>query len=56
MGYQIPSVQVGKRSAKNRGVLRNHLHQRSELRHTLRIANHPGYSRTLTHSDPHSHG
>jgi hypothetical protein len=54
MGYQIPSVQVGKRSAQNGRVLRNHLNESPELRHTLRIANHPGYSRTLTHSNAHS--
>ncbi len=55
MRYQIPSVQVGKRSAKNRGVLRNHLNQSPELRHTLRIPNHPGNSRALSRSKPHSH-
>ena len=56
MGYQIASVQVGKRSAKNGRVVRNHLNQSPELRHTLRIANHPGHSRTLTRSNAHSHG
>jgi hypothetical protein len=54
MGYQIASVQVGKRCAENGRVIRNHLNQSPKLRHTLRIANYPGYSRTLTHSNPHS--
>src|SRR6266481_6523540 len=56
MGYQIASVQVGKRSAKNGRVVRNHLNQSPELRHTLRIPNYPGYSRTLSHSNAHTHG
>ena len=56
MGYQIPPVQVGKCGAKNGRVVGNHLNQCPELRHTLRIANHPGHSRTLTRSNAHSHG
>src|SRR5260370_1285259 len=56
MRYQIASMQVGKRCAKNGGVIRNHLNQSPELRHTLRIPNHPRNSRTLTRSNAHSHG
>jgi hypothetical protein len=53
MRDQIASVQVGKRCAKNGRVARNHLNQSPELRHTLRIANYPGYSSTLSHSNAH---
>ncbi len=57
MWYQIPSVQVRKCGAKNGRVVGNHLNQSPELRHTLRIAHHPGHSRTtLTRSNAHSHG
>jgi len=54
MGYEIASVQVGKCCAQNGRIIRNHLNQCPKLCHTLRIANHPGYSRTLTHSNAHS--
>jgi hypothetical protein len=56
MGYQVASVQVGKCCAQNGRIIRNHLNQSTKLRHTLRIANHPGYSRTLAYSNAHSHG
>ena len=56
MRYQIPTVQVGKRRAQHGRVLRNHLNQSPQLRHTLRIPNHSGNSRTLTHSNAHSRG
>jgi hypothetical protein len=49
-------MQVGKRSTKDSGVIRNHLNQSPELRHTLRIANHPGHGCTLARSNTHSHG
>jgi hypothetical protein len=56
MGYQIAPVQVGKRSAEDGRVICNHLNESPELRHTLRIANHPGHGRTLARSHAHSHG
>jgi hypothetical protein len=49
-------LQVGKRSAQNRRIVRNHLNHSAQLRHTLRIANHSGDSRALSRSNPHSHG
>jgi hypothetical protein len=49
-------MQVSKRSAKNGGVIRNHLNQSPQLRHTLRIANHTGHRRPLTRSKAHGHG
>jgi len=55
MRDQIASVQVGKRCAKNGRVVRNHLNQSPELRHTLRIPNHPRYCRALTCSNAHSY-
>jgi hypothetical protein len=50
-------VQIGKRGAKDRRTLRNHLNQSPKLRHTLRIPNHPGHSRTtLSRSNANRHG
>jgi hypothetical protein len=49
-------MHVSKGSPKNGGVIRNHLNQSPQLRHTLRIANHTGHRRPLTRSKAHGHG
>jgi hypothetical protein len=51
MSNEVPPMKISKRSSRHSGIRRYHLNQSTKLRHTLRIANHPGHRRTLTHSD-----
>jgi hypothetical protein len=46
-------MKIRKRSTHQCGIIRNHLHQSSQLRHTLRITHNAGHGRILTHSNPH---
>ena len=55
MRNQIASMQVRKRGTQHCRIIRNHLDQSAQLRHTLRIADDTGHRRTLANSNASCH-